>query len=191
MFTAPRSSPTPRFNNPRFAINRKIAMSYQLDQFARDVHNVLAADPGPAGRERVRQLLQKVLVDEVFIATHLGDDQPQRRVLYEDPELGFLILGHVFHEAKRTKPHDHGPSWAIYGQAAGESIMDHWEIVEPARREAPGKVRLVESYHLTPGVAYVYNEGALHAPRREAPAKLVRIEGQHIDTASRFEYIPV
>jgi hypothetical protein len=166
-------------------------MPYQLDHFARDVRNILAADSGPLGREKVKQLLQRVLVDQEFIGTYLGDDEPQRRVLYEDPELGFLILGHVYHEARRTKPHDHGPSWAIYGQAAGESIMDHWEIVAPATREVPGKVRLVESYHLTPGTAYVYNEGALHSPRREAPAKLLRIEGQHIDTSSRFEYLPI
>jgi hypothetical protein len=40
-------------------------------------------------------LVQQVLKDDDFVKTHLGDDVPERKVLYEDPELGFCILGHV------------------------------------------------------------------------------------------------
>lgn len=36
-------------------------MGYTLDQFAAKAHNILAADPGPAGREKVRALVQEVL----------------------------------------------------------------------------------------------------------------------------------
>jgi len=60
---------------------------------------------------------------------HLGDDVPERKVLYEDPELGFCILGHVYRGAKDSHPHDHGPSWAIYGQAQGETAMTDYEPV--------------------------------------------------------------
>lgn len=152
-------------------------MSTTLQSFSQQVHAVLAADPGPNGREQVRLLLEELVQDQEFTAEYLGDEQPQRRVLYEDQELGFAILGHVFKEARRTKPHDHGISWAIYGQVSGETTMDGWEEVEAAQADKPGKVKLRDSIQLTPGHARIYNEGEIHSPRREGPAKLVRIEG--------------
>jgi hypothetical protein len=42
---------------------------------------------------------------------------PGRHTLYEDPELGFVVLSHVNAKAAKSPPHDHGASWAIYGQA--------------------------------------------------------------------------
>ena len=66
-------------------------------------------------------LLQEVLQDETFVTTHLGNDVPERKILYEDPDLSFCILAHVHHDAKTSPPHDHGPAWAIYGQAHGET----------------------------------------------------------------------
>ena len=100
-------------------------------------------------------LLQDVLTDDTFVATHLPDDGPDRKILYEDPELGFCILGHVHHGAKESQPHDHGPTWAIYGQAAGVTEMTDWEVVEPATEDKPGKVRFIKTYTLTPGSADV------------------------------------
>lgn len=44
---------------------------------------------------------------------------------------------------------------------------------------------------LTPGMAYVYNEGDLHAPRRTAPTRLVRLEGINMDKVHRWRYEPV
>ena len=152
-------------------------MSTTLDTFAQTVRNTLLADPSPAGREQVRALLEQLIIDEAFVAEQLRDEHPQRRVLYEDRDLGFAILGHVFHEARRTQPHDHGVSWAIYGQVAGVTTMDGWDIVEPAGVDTPGTVRLRDSIELTPGNARVYNENEIHSPRREGPAKLIRIEG--------------
>jgi len=166
-------------------------MTHTLETFSRQVRDTLLADPGPAGREQVRALLEEVVKDSQFIAQHLGGDQPQRRVLYQDPDLGFAILGHVFHEARRTQPHDHGASWAIYGQAAGETTMDGWEIVEPAADGKPGKVRLRDSSTLTPGTARAYHEGEIHSPRREGPAKLIRIEGQPDQPGPRNAWEPV
>jgi predicted metal-dependent enzyme (double-stranded beta helix superfamily) len=152
-------------------------MSITLEYFVGQVREALLADPGPAGREKVRHHLESLVRDTAFAEQHLGDNQPQRRVLYQDPDLGFAILGHVFKEARRTQPHDHGDSWAIYGQVSGETTMDAWEIVEDAPPGGHGKVRLSASTQLLPGAARLYNEGEIHSPRREGPAKLIRIEG--------------
>ena len=71
-------------------------MGHTLDQLAAKMHDILAAEPGPAGREKVRALVQEVLTDEAFVAKHLGDDVPERKILFEDPQLGFCILAHVY-----------------------------------------------------------------------------------------------
>ena len=164
-------------------------MAHSIESFSQQVHDILFAEPGPAGREKVRGLLEAVVNDPAFAEQHLGDEQPQRRVLYQDAELGFAILGHVFKEARRTQPHDHGSSWAIYGQVEGETTMDGWDIVEAATADAAGKVRLRDSIVLKSGSVRVYNEGEIHSPRRDGPAKLVRIEGNPNQTGPRNEWI--
>jgi predicted metal-dependent enzyme (double-stranded beta helix superfamily) len=163
-------------------------MAYTLETFAAAAHDILTADPGPAGRERLRALVEDVLKDDAFIARHLGDDVPERKILYTDPQLGFCILGHVYRGARESNPHDHGPSWAIYGQARGETLMNDWALVETATESKPGKVRHLRSYPLKPGTAHVYNEGDLHSPRRDGPTRLIRIEGTNMDQVKRLAY---
>ena len=163
-------------------------MGYTLEQFSSESHRILKQDPGVEGRKKVCALVREVLKDEQFVATHLHDGVPERKILYEDPELGFCILGHVNHGARESKPHDHGPSWAIYGQARGKTVMSDWELLERATDDRPGKVRLVREYTLTPGAAHLYNEGDLHSPRRDGSTRLIRIEGQNLDNVRRLAY---
>jgi len=163
-------------------------MGYDLDRLAASCRQLLLAEPGPKGREKVCALVQDVLQDTAFVARHLGDDVPERKILYEDPELGFCILAHNYAGAKESPPHDHGPSWAIYGQATGETVMSDWALVEAATADRPGKVRRVRSYSLKPGMAHVYNEGDLHSPRRDGPTRLIRIEGTNMDKVKRMRY---
>jgi len=163
-------------------------MGYPIEQFSADCHRILAADPGPEGRKKVCALVRKACTDEAFVAQHLRADDPERKILYEDPELGFCILGHVHHGAKESAPHDHGPTWAIYGQALGETIMTDWKLVTPPSDGRPGKVNHVRDYKLAPGAAYVYNEGDLHSPRREGPTRLIRIEGRNVEKIRRLPY---
>ena len=166
-------------------------MQHTLDTFSSACHDILAADSGPAGRRRVCALLEEVLRDEAFVADHLTDATPERKILYQDPQLGFCILAHVYHGAKSSPPHDHGPSWAIYGQAQGETEMADWELVTPATASAPGKARRGKAYTLAPGMAHLYNEGDLHSPGRAGPTRLIRIEGVDLTTVRRFGYEPV
>ncbi|MBV8189068.1 MAG: hypothetical protein JO339_17635, partial [Alphaproteobacteria bacterium] len=69
-------------------------MAYTLEQLSTDIRNALKADPGTGGKQEVCKLVAKVLRDEAFAAKHLTADQCKpRKVLYEDPELGFCICG--------------------------------------------------------------------------------------------------
>ncbi|HEX2437081.1 MAG TPA: hypothetical protein VHT71_02155 [Methylomirabilota bacterium] len=163
-------------------------MGLTLEQFAAECHRLLQSDPGPTGREKVCSVVQDVLQDSAFIARHLGDDVPERKILYEDPTLGFCILAHNYTGAKESAPHDHGPTWAIYGQARGETVMSDWTVLQPAAEGKPGKVRRARSYPLKPGDAHVYNEGDVHSPRRDGPTKLIRIEGRNMDRVKRLAF---
>src|ERR1700731_817849 len=161
-------------------------MSYTLEQFAADCRAALLKDPGPAGRELVRQYTQRACADPQFVAKHLGPDADcEREILYEDPQLHFCILAHVYKGAKNSQPHDHGPSWAVYGQAAGVTEMTDWKIVEKGEAGKPSLVEPVRTYVMKPGDAHFYDVADVHSPRREAPVKLIRIEGRNLDHVRR------
>ena len=163
-------------------------MAHTIEQFSADCRRLLKAEPGPGGRKKVCALLQEVLKDPSFVAKNIDDNTPERKILYEDPELGFCFLAHYYKGAKESAPHDHGPSWAIYGQAWGETQMSDFELLEPATTEKPGKVRKLRTYSLTPGVAHVYNEGDLHSPKRDSSTKLIRIEGVNMEKIKRLKF---
>jgi hypothetical protein len=163
-------------------------MAYTLTQLAADIRETLKADPGPSGKRKVCEFVSRSLADEAFLATHLKARAPgahPREVLYEDPELGFCICGHVYDGPAHGAPHDHGPSWAIYGQAAGATEMTDWRIVEKGKADAPTLVEPVETYTMRPGDAHLYDVGDVHSPKRDAPVKLIRIEGKNLDRVKR------
>src|SRR5262245_13719357 len=85
------------------------AMAYDLDQFIADCRTILTRNPGPAGREEVRMLLERLLGNPDFVRETCGDDVPKGlKVLYEDKTLGFQILAHINDKARVSPPHDHG-----------------------------------------------------------------------------------
>ena len=164
-------------------------MGRTVAQFAVECRRLLQAEPGPAGRRKVCDLLAQALQDPAFVNEAVDDVTPERKVLYEDPDLGFCILGHRYEGARKdVPPHDHGPSWAIYGQARGETRMTDFALVAPATEATPGKARPVRDYSIRPGMAHLYNEGELHAPLREGPTRLVRIEGVNMDRVNRLKF---
>ena len=154
-------------------------MAYSLEQFALDWRAALKADPGEGGMAKCRDYVKKACSDAEFVKNYLPDNPAKERtVIYQDPELEFCICAHVYEGAKQGSPHDHGPTWAIYGQAVGETSMTDWKIVEPASGDKPAKVKLDRTYKLSPGDAHYYPVGAVHAPYRADSTRLIRIEGK-------------
>jgi predicted metal-dependent enzyme (double-stranded beta helix superfamily) len=163
-------------------------MDAALSQFAAECHTILKSEPGPSGRRKICMRLEQLLREPAFIAAALQEATPERHVLYEDADLGFCILAHNYKGPKESPPHDHGPSWAIYGQARGETEMTDYALVAAPAKEQPGKARPLRTYKLTPGTAYLYNEGDLHSPKRRGPTQLVRIEGMNMDRIKRLRF---
>ena len=163
-------------------------MPYTLTQLAADIRETLQSGSGRPAKDAVCKLVSRALTDRAFVAEHLEERTPganPREVLYEDPDLGFCICGHVYSGTANGAPHDHGPSWAIYGQAAGVTEMTDWRIVKRGSGAEPTLVEPARSYVMHPGDAHLYDVGDVHSPRREAPVKLIRIEGQNLDRVKR------
>ena len=161
-------------------------MTTTLEKLAIDIRAALKADPGASGKQAICLLVEKVLHDQAFIAAHLTAEQCKpRKVLYEDPELGFCICGHVYEKPAHGQPHDHGPSWAIYGLAVGDTEMTDWRVVQTGEGAAPTLVSPEKSYVMRPGDAHFYDVGVVHSPKRDGLTKLVRIEGENLDNIKR------
>lgn len=165
-------------------------MSITIEQFGSECHDIIAADSSIAGVEKVAERLQDVLKDETFVAAHLGPDaDSQRNILYEDPDFGFCIIAHVYKGAKSSNPHDHGPSWAIYGQAVGTTVMTDWKLLKAPEGSNPGEVEKVRDYELKPGMARAYGIGVLHSPERAGETRLIRIEGKNMANVDRDKFV--
>ena len=163
-------------------------MHNSIEEFGRAANAALKAKPGAAGRSDVCAMLRELLTNKALMDKTFDDSTPERKLIYEDPELGFCVLAHSYKGAKGSPPHDHGPSWAIYGQVAGETKMSEWNLVTPAGPDKTGTVTLKKTYSMTPGSAYLYNEGDLHSPSRDGPTQLIRIEGTNMEKVKRFKY---
>lgn len=163
-------------------------MNDALRTLGKQCHEMLAANPGPGGRASIAAHLSNLLTEPGMAEVLVPPSAGQRDVLYRDSEFGFCILAHNYPGAKSSAPHDHGPTWAIYAQARGETEMTDFKVVEPASETAPGKVVATQTYTLRPGDARVYNEGELHAPSRAAATSLLRVEGQDLSDVQRMSY---
>jgi hypothetical protein len=162
-------------------------MAYTIEQLGADIRKALKEDFGPRGKQAACIPLSKALLDEELVARHLTPQECRpRKVLYEDTELGFCICGHVYQGAANGPPHDHGPAWAIYGVAEGDTEMTDWRIVQDGEESKFGLVEAIRTYVMKPGDCHLYDVGAVHSPKRAAPiTKLIRVEGKNLDTVTQ------
>src|ERR1051326_6478940 len=154
----------------------EIAMAYDLEEFIADCRAALASDPGPNGREQVRLSLQRLLANHDFVRRVCGEEAPQGlHVLYEDPELGFQILAHINEKPRTSPPHDHGASWAIYGQATGFTDMTEWDRLDDSGDPERATLKPKKQSRLMPGQAGIYQDGAIHSIEYPAGARFIRV----------------
>jgi predicted metal-dependent enzyme (double-stranded beta helix superfamily) len=166
---------------------RENGMAYELDQFIADCRTILKRDPGPAGREQVRANLERLLGNAAFVEKYCGDDiERGLQVLYEDPELKFQVLAHINDKARVSAPHDHGESWAIYGQAKLWTDMIEWKREDDGSNPKFAKLAPEKKYRLSPGQAGIYQNGAIHSIDYPDKSRFVRVTGTNLDNINRI-----
>ena len=162
-------------------------MAYDLGQFIADCRGILERDPGQSGREEVRVNLEQLLRNEDFVREHCSDEKPRGlTVLYEDPTLGFQVLAHLNDKARVSPPHDHGASWAIYGQATKYTDMIEWEREDNGADPKHAALKPAKKYRLTPGKAGIYQDGRIHSIDYPDYARFVRVTGTNLDNITRI-----
>lgn len=166
-------------------------MPYDLKHFIDDCRAALKRDPGPAGREKVRVLLERLLKDRDFIAAHCSERTPKGLyVLHDDADLGFQVLAHLNEKKRASPPHDHGASWAIYGQAVSYTDMIEYRRADDGSDSATAKLEVTKKYRLNPGQAGIFADGAIHSIDYPDGSVFVRVTGTNLDRIARSSFDP-
>ena len=152
----------------------------------------LKASPNTSGREAVRYRLEELLNSIEFINQYLLNLKRGRRILFKDPETGFLMNAHGTNKENKTgKPHDHGTSWAIYGQASGLTNMTIWEQNHTTASCEVASLTEQSRFTLMPGNAALFDIGIIHSTAHPEPARWIRITGTDFNTIKRYTYDPI
>lgn len=164
-------------------------MAYDLGDFCDDCREALASGDSDEARETIRQDLEKLLENQDFLAANCGPDAENGvHLLYEDPDKGFQVLAHINEKGRKSPPHDHGDSWAVYGQAAGHTDMTVFERTDDGSKEGFAEIREKENYRLQPGMAGMFGPRAIHAINFVDGARFVRVTGTNLGTISTRRY---
>ena len=161
-------------------------MGYSLVEFCHDVRAILRERDDPDGRERVRQKLEVLLGDRDFCAQYVGPgNDVGMEQIYEDAEVGFCVLAYNMTAPRTSPPHDHGDSWAVYGQAAGHTDMTVWSASGDAGRLEP-----VRTFRLAAGRAGLFDVREIHSIEYTAGARFVRVTGVDMTNEARRVFDP-
>jgi predicted metal-dependent enzyme (double-stranded beta helix superfamily) len=163
-------------------------MAYALQDFCADTRATLKARPLADALPQIARALSQLLGNPAFVAETFNDDmQPGKRELYHDAELDFYVLAHVQQGGKVGKPHSHGDSWAVYGNARGATQMTEWRRTNPASDD---HVELVAAskYSLTPGQTRAYGPGVMHSTAHAEKAWVIRVTGTDLDHMPRYRF---
>ena len=164
-------------------------MAYNLDQFIADCARRSSAIPARRPRERAHQASNACSPTRTSSRATCGEDVPTGlKVLYEDKDLGFQVLAHINDKARKSPPHDHGDSWAIYGQATNYTDMIEWERARRRRDDKHAELKEAKSYRLDPGHAGIYQDGKIHSIDYPDRARFVRVTGTNLDKIKRVRF---
>jgi hypothetical protein len=166
-------------------------MTYTLDQFCADAHDAMEKDSGNAGRNAIRGHLEKLLINQDFVTEHLASQGHGKTLLYHDKDFDFYVMAHGTDAGNRKgKPHDHGASWAVYGQAIGLTNMTVWNRTDDRNQEGHAELAEDNTFPLNPGKAALFDTGVIHSTAHPEPARWVRVTGTNLDTIERHAYDP-
>ena len=163
-------------------------MACTLDEFCAEASGLLKSEPLPGALEAIARRLRDLLSNPQFVAQTFNDDMPPgRRVLHHDAETDFYVLAHVQEGNKTGKPHSHGSSWAIYGNAREHTEMTEWRRTNPDS-EGHAVLEAAARYCLEPGQTKAYGPGVIHSTRHPEKAWVIRVTGTDLDVLPRYHF---
>ena len=161
-------------------------MGYSLQDFTRDMREILKAGSSRAQVEKVKARMEQLLVEPGFVKQYFGADQPLGlKRIHIDPT-GFEVMTYRYNEVRKGQPHDHGDSWAIYGQVAEYTEMTLWERTDDGSDPEFAKLKAGTPYRLTPGKAGVYYGRELHSTATPVNTRYLRVTGTDLENIERL-----
>ena len=166
-------------------------MAYTLDQFCAENRDILTSGtPLANGLLQIAERLSRLLKNPAFVAEAFNDAMPPgKRVLHHDPKTDVYVLAHVQAGGKIGKPHSHGASWAIYGNARAFTEMTEWRCTNPESDDHAELVP-VSKYRLGPGDTRAYGPGVVHSTAHPEKAWVIRVAGTDLDVIPRYRFRP-
>ncbi len=161
-------------------------MGYSLQEFCRDTTAILKSGSSKQQVEKVKAHMERLLVDPGFVKEYFNDQQPLGLHRIHVDQLGFEVMTYRYAEARKSNPHDHGDSWAIYGQVAEYTEMTEWDRVDDGTDPEYAKLKPNPSYRLTPGKAGVYYGRQLHSTATPVGTRYLRVTGTDLENIERL-----
>ncbi|MBI4194623.1 MAG: hypothetical protein HY526_06035 [Betaproteobacteria bacterium] len=161
-------------------------MPYSLQEFCEDTKRILKVDPGRGGVKSVMANIGRLIKDDDFIKEYFHDEiEHGVRRLYVDGELGFVVLGYRCEKAHSTPVHDHGNSWALYGQVRDYTEMTEYDRIDDGTDPTIAKLGVKTRYKLNPGRVGMYWGKQLHAAFTPVGCRYLRVTGTDLDRIAR------
>lgn len=161
-------------------------MAYTLEAFCDETRSLLKKDSGRSGVENIIVHMERLIKDPEFIQKHFHDKvELGVRSLYVDPELGFHVLGYRAEKDRSSPAHDHGDSWALYGQVRDYTDMTEYERVDDGSDPGHATLKVASEYRLNPGQAHLYWATRLHSTFTPANCSYLRVAGTDLEKRPR------
>ncbi|NQV55466.1 MAG: hypothetical protein HQ503_06375 [Rhodospirillales bacterium] len=153
-------------------------MAYTMENFCNDCRSEIDGNKGAANLDAIRGHLEKLLTNEDFIQEHCSPDaEVGTHELYHDEETDFLLLAHIQADGRTSPPHDHGASWAIYGQAVGWTEMTEYDRKDDGTEDGHAELEVRKKYRLEPGNAGYFASHAVHSIHFPEKSRFIRVTG--------------
>lgn len=164
-------------------------MAYGLDEFCRDCRAAIDPATRAADLESIRVSLERLLGNEEFVQAHCGPGAaPGTHVIYRDPETDFMVLAHINETGRKSPPHDHGASWAVYGQAVAFTEMTEYARKDDGSREGHAELVRSRTYRLDPGMAGTFGPHEIHSINFPDGARFIRVTGTDLSRLETLRY---
>jgi len=164
-------------------------VAYDFLEFCEDCRQAISLQEIGEARENIRHKLEKLLKNSAFVSEYCG---PTNKIgvhtLYHDREFGFMVLAHIYDLGRKSLPHDHGDSWAIYGQAVGYTIMSEYERIDDGTVTGKAEIKQIMEYRLEPSCAGAFDPRQIHSISFSDGARFIRITGKDLAKISTRKF---
>ena len=99
-----------------------------------------------------------------------------------------MVLAHISDRGRKSPPHDHGESWAIYGQAVGHTVMSEYERLDDGKITGKAEIKQIKEYRLEPGCAGIFGPRQIHSISFSDGARFVRVTGKDLSKISTRKF---